>query len=379
MSVKNNTERRKNMKRLLFILLLFVNLQIVIKSDYVGLELKCLTAEAQHLTKEAGDNCQETDGLWYYYADLRLCRSEGAVVEGSYTYKCTYCGAIFYDSFERDKHQSTCGYNSQSYYYGHGSTPSGYTGGGGGGGGSSSTESGIGGGGSYRRLYDDEVPELHDISWKEDIELSGGRLDLEHVLTPEQFELAGKTHAYTTKYFPVQEPDICDYNNPNAVPHGVCVPSALALADMIRSEFTMSEFEYGEQVHQYVVWFLKFRGKEYPQWEHGPYDSEIEAFASEHNMTKISNPKDIIDAINQKKTVFACLKRGVNGNENQHAVIIVDYIGRIDSTTGVALGGYLCMDPHADKTLREDTGINSGTYIVYKYDQFVKDDFYINN
>ena len=56
MSVKNNTERRKNMKRLLFILLLFVNLQIVVKSDYVGLELKCQTAEAQHLTKEAGEN-----------------------------------------------------------------------------------------------------------------------------------------------------------------------------------------------------------------------------------------------------------------------------------------------------------------------------------
>ena len=100
MSVKNDTERRKNMKRLLFILLLFVNLQIVIKSDYVGLELKCTTADAQSMTMEIAYDC-ELD--WYFTQHVSVCE---VVIE---RYVCNYCGQFFgKDKAAHDEHEKNC-------------------------------------------------------------------------------------------------------------------------------------------------------------------------------------------------------------------------------------------------------------------------------
>ena len=55
------------MKRLILLLILFVNLQIVITHEDMKL-FSYSTASAQHMTKEAGDNCQDpVDKLWYRF------------------------------------------------------------------------------------------------------------------------------------------------------------------------------------------------------------------------------------------------------------------------------------------------------------------------
>lgn len=55
------------MKRLILLLILFVNLQIVITHEDMKL-FSYSTASAQHMTKEAGDNCQDPiDHLWYRF------------------------------------------------------------------------------------------------------------------------------------------------------------------------------------------------------------------------------------------------------------------------------------------------------------------------
>ncbi len=53
------------MKKILFFLLLFVNLHVFITND--GLQFQAgTTAAAQHMYKEVGDNCYDEEIGWYH-------------------------------------------------------------------------------------------------------------------------------------------------------------------------------------------------------------------------------------------------------------------------------------------------------------------------
>ena len=90
------------MKRLILLLILFVNLQIVITHEDMKL-FSYSTASAQHMTKEGNDNCY-LEGYGWYYTPLPC---EGAEVVA---YHCRYCGEAFdTDKQARDRHEEECG------------------------------------------------------------------------------------------------------------------------------------------------------------------------------------------------------------------------------------------------------------------------------
>ena len=98
------------MKKILFILLLFVNLQCVIHQDG-GIELRSFTtAEAQHHTREADDNCWLPEIGWYH-SDLPNC----GIVEVT-EYCCEFCTEHFNNPSDRDEHQSSCSSSPHECY-----------------------------------------------------------------------------------------------------------------------------------------------------------------------------------------------------------------------------------------------------------------------
>lgn len=89
------------MKRLILLLILFVNLQIVITHEDMKL-FSYSTASAQHMTREAGDNCHDDEIGWYF----TTLPCEGVIVDA---YVCGYCGKGFGDDKQaRDLHEKEC-------------------------------------------------------------------------------------------------------------------------------------------------------------------------------------------------------------------------------------------------------------------------------
>ncbi len=89
------------MKRLILLLILFVNLQIVITHEDMRL-FSYSTASAQHMTREAGDNCHDDEIGWYF----TTLPCEGVIVDA---YVCGYCGKGFGDDKQaRDLHEKEC-------------------------------------------------------------------------------------------------------------------------------------------------------------------------------------------------------------------------------------------------------------------------------
>ena len=133
------------MKRLILLLILFVNLQIVITHEDMRL-FSYSTASAQHMTKEAGDNCQDpVDKLWYRFP-FSDCE-EVIVTPDGIQIECPYCHEQFtdFDSFvNHDCHRDNMP-NGESG--GSGGSGSGNTGGGGGSGSGGSSGGGGGNGG----------------------------------------------------------------------------------------------------------------------------------------------------------------------------------------------------------------------------------------
>ena len=96
------------MKRLILLLILFVNLQIVITHEDMRL-FSYSTASAQHMTKEAGDNCyDEYDHLWYHVDVAFDCNDYGTV-----STPCRYCWMEFGTDEQaigaRNAHELACG------------------------------------------------------------------------------------------------------------------------------------------------------------------------------------------------------------------------------------------------------------------------------
>ena len=137
------------MKRLILLLILFVNLQIVITHEDMQL-FSYSTASAQHMTKEAGDNCQDPiDHLWYRFP-FSDCE-EVIVTPYGILIECPLCHKQFTD-FDSFVSHDCPGDNmpngdSNGGSGGSGSSGSGNTGGGGGSGSGGSSGSGGGNGG----------------------------------------------------------------------------------------------------------------------------------------------------------------------------------------------------------------------------------------
>ena len=90
------------MKRLILLLILFVNLQIVITHEDMRI-FSYLTASAQHMTKEGNDNCY-LEGFGWYYCPVPDCELDVIA------YHCRYCGEAFdTDKQARDRHEEECG------------------------------------------------------------------------------------------------------------------------------------------------------------------------------------------------------------------------------------------------------------------------------
>lgn len=90
------------MKRLILLLILFVNLQIVITHEDMRL-FSCSTASAQHMTKEGNDNCY-LEGFGWYYCPVPDCEVDVIA------YHCRYCREAFdTDKQARDRHEEECG------------------------------------------------------------------------------------------------------------------------------------------------------------------------------------------------------------------------------------------------------------------------------
>lgn len=85
------------MKKLLFLLLLSVNLHIFSSNDGWHLRL-CTTAIAQNMSREAIDNVLEDDD------DVHE------------EFECPYCHEKFSTAANRNKHQATCGTNYRTEY-----------------------------------------------------------------------------------------------------------------------------------------------------------------------------------------------------------------------------------------------------------------------
>ena len=136
------------MKRLILLLILFVNLQIVITHEDMKL-FSYSTASAQHMTKEAGDNCQDPiDHLWYRFP-FSDCE-EVIVTPYGIQIECPYCHRQFTDFDSFINHDCPIDNIPNGESGGSGGSGSGNTGGGGasGSGGSSGSGGGNGGGAS---------------------------------------------------------------------------------------------------------------------------------------------------------------------------------------------------------------------------------------
>ena len=146
------------MKRLILLLILFVNLQIVITHEDMRL-FSYSTASAQHMTKEAGDNCQDPiDHLWYRFP-FSDCE-EVIVTPDGIQIECPYCHEQFtdFDSFvNHDCHRDNMP-NGESG--GSGGSGFGNTGGGGGSGSGGSSGGGNGGSGGVVSYYPGPPPGL---------------------------------------------------------------------------------------------------------------------------------------------------------------------------------------------------------------------------
>ena len=144
------------MKRLILLLILFVNLQIVITHEDMKL-FSYSTASAQHMTKEAGDNCQDPiDHLWYRFP-FSDCE-EVIVTPDGIQIECPYCHEQFtdFDSFvnhncHRDNMPNGESLGDSETLGGSGSGDTG------GGGGSGSGNSSSNGGSGYNEMYNSNV------------------------------------------------------------------------------------------------------------------------------------------------------------------------------------------------------------------------------
>ena len=98
------------MKKILFFLLLFVNLHVFITND--GLQFHVGTiASAQHMYKEAGDNCYIEGWGWFYTIDTSDC-DNGSSNRTQY-WTCCYCQAQFLLFGEYSEHQIHCSAKDQ--------------------------------------------------------------------------------------------------------------------------------------------------------------------------------------------------------------------------------------------------------------------------
>jgi hypothetical protein len=97
------------MKRFIALFLFIVNLQVVINNDQLSINI-FTQAFAQHMTKEADDNCYD-DEIGWYHSPFDDCSD----VEVS-AYKCSYCGEGFQDASARDWHQQNCPSKSNENY-----------------------------------------------------------------------------------------------------------------------------------------------------------------------------------------------------------------------------------------------------------------------
>lgn len=137
--------KRYKMKRLILLLILFVNLQIVITHEDMKL-FSYSTASAQHMTKEAGDNCQDPiDHLWYRFP-FSDCE-EVIVTPYGIQIECPYCHRQFTDFDSFINHDCPIDNIPNGESGGSGGSGSGNTGGGGGSGSGGSSGSGGGNGG----------------------------------------------------------------------------------------------------------------------------------------------------------------------------------------------------------------------------------------
>lgn len=87
------------MKKLMLLLLLSANAQIMIQDNKLEI---CVTstAFAQHMYREAGDNCK-LNNKWYQVTDLCNSPEQSSL-------RCEYCGLYFTTVTLRNTHQKTC-------------------------------------------------------------------------------------------------------------------------------------------------------------------------------------------------------------------------------------------------------------------------------
>lgn len=94
------------MKRILLFLLLFVNLQIVFHNGI--LDCSFTSVYAQHMTREAGDNCYDSEIGWYH-SPFSDCKDVDV------TPSCQYCGTNFNTDLARREHEKDCPSKPKAY------------------------------------------------------------------------------------------------------------------------------------------------------------------------------------------------------------------------------------------------------------------------
>ena len=95
------------MKRILLFLLLFVNLQIVFHNGI--LDCSFTSVYAQHMTREAGDNCYDAEIGWYH-SPFSDCRDVEVTPK-----KCQYCGTSFDTDLAVLQHEKDCSSKPKDY------------------------------------------------------------------------------------------------------------------------------------------------------------------------------------------------------------------------------------------------------------------------
>lgn len=128
------------MKRFLFLLAFSLNLQIIVTYN----EIKIVSPSrsyAQHMTREAGDNCYDEEYKIWYHSPLSDCGDPVVTPNGNY-FQCPYCHKQFTNMYTYYDHISQCNYNNTS----NGNTSSGGGGGGSGNGANGMTGTNIGNG-----------------------------------------------------------------------------------------------------------------------------------------------------------------------------------------------------------------------------------------
>lgn len=96
------------MKRYLLLLLLAANLQPAVRDK--GIELRVSsTVTAQHMYREASDNCLRNN-MWYRVSGV--CDAPG----GESPLRCEYCGLYYPSTSARNTHQQSCSYAPQIEY-----------------------------------------------------------------------------------------------------------------------------------------------------------------------------------------------------------------------------------------------------------------------